>query len=141
MNENGKLREDGRLCIHQHDLEEMREFNIDRIDTTVVEAGAIFRQIESFIRYLKNGGKWNRKNSIIDDFKAWPDEPTMDPRLCIVWNPNTKQIQFSAVGMTLYQAEISAHFGALYMDALSLDQAGIWSDYYNRIEDGGANNS
>ena len=140
MKENEKLREDGRLCVHQDDLNEMRNFNVDRVQVTIVEAGAVFRQVASFIRFLKNGGVWEREHSVIDDFKSWPTEPTDDPRLCIVWNPNTNQIQFSAIGMTMRQAEIAAHHGAVYMDALSIDYAGIWRDYYEAI-DGGADNS
>jgi hypothetical protein len=140
MKENGKIRDDGRLCVHQRDMNEMRDFNIDRVHTTIVEAGTIFRQIESFIRFLKNGGEWIKGRSIIDDFKSWPNEPTDDPRLCVVWNPETKLIQFSAIGMNLYQAEISAHYGALYMDALSMRQSDVWDDHYG-VLDGGADNS
>ena len=140
MKENGKLREDGRLCVHQRDMNEMRDFNIDRVHTTIVEAGTVFRQIASFIRFLKNGGKWDKRQSVIDDFKFWPNEPTDDPRLCVVWNPKTKLIQFSAIGMTLYQAEISAHHGAVYMDALSINQLDVWNEYYG-VLNGGANNS
>ena len=140
MKEDKNLREDGRLCVHQDDLNELRNFNVDRVRITIVEAGAVFRQVASFIRFLKNGGVWEREHSVIDDFKAWPTELTDDPRLCIVWNPNTNQIQFSAVGMTMRQAEIAAHHGAIYMDALSVDQAKIWHDYYE-VTDGGANDS
>lgn len=134
------VREEGRMCVHQSDLNEMRNFNIDRVHTTIVEAGSIFRQIASFIRFLRNGGIWERDHSFIDDFKAWPQETTDDPRLCIVWNPDTYKIQFSAIGLTMRQAEISAHHGALYMDALSLKPADVWNDYYG-VEDGGANDS
>ena len=140
MKENGNLRDDGRLCVHQRDMNEMRNFSIDRVHMTIVESGTVFRQIASFIRFLKNGGTWDKKQSVIDDFKVWPDEPTDDPRLCVVWNPSTKLIQFSAIGMNLYQAEISAHHGALYMDALSMNPLDVWNEYYG-VLNGGANNS
>jgi len=140
MSENGKLQDDGRLCVHQHDLTELRNFRIDRIEMTIVEAGSVFRQVESFLRFILNGGTWNR-DSVIDDFKVWPDEPTDDRRLCIVWNPNTNQVQFSAIGMNLFEAEIAAHNGALYMDILLVDQKQVWNDFYGVRENGGADNS
>ena len=139
MCENGKLRDDGRLCVHQFDLTEMRNFSIDRMGMTIIEAGSVFRQVESFIQFLHSGGTWNR-SSVIDDFKVWSDEPTNDPRLCIVWNPNTNQIQFSVLGMNLFEAEIAAHHGALYMDALSVNQTQLWNDFYGIKENGGTDN-
>lgn len=133
-------RKDGRLCVHQSDLSEMRTFNIDRVFMSIVEAGAVFRQIESFIRNLNSGAWYSEEGCLIDDYRVFEEEPTDDPRLCIVWNPETKQIRFAAIGLDLFQAEIAAHHGALYMDALSMNPIQVWNGFYG-VENGGTNDS
>lgn len=128
MSEEKQQLADGRICLHQ-DLEEIQNFSIDRFGDTVpsiFKTAAIFRQVASFIRYLGSGGDWTPERGIIDDFKLFVEEPTDDPRLCIVWNPNTERIQFSVIGMTLLQAEHSADIGATYMKALYINTQRIY---------------
>lgn len=128
------VRADGRLCVHQ-DLEEMRNFNIDRLNMTVVEAGYVFRQIETFIRLTISGFILPDGAAIVEDFTSWPDEPTDDPKVCIVWNPNLDLVRVAVTGMTMKQAEIAVHNGVLYMDALSINQAIIWENEYGQVNE------
>lgn len=144
MSEKKQQLADGRICLHQ-DLGEIQNFSIDRFGDTVpsiFKTAAIFRQIASFIRYLSFGGIWTPGHGVIDDFKVFADEPTDDPRICVVWNPNTEKIQFSVIGMNLIQAEHSADIGATYMKALYINTQRIY-DLENSEEerDGRGTNS
>lgn len=139
MSEKKQQLADGRICLHQ-DLEQIQNFSIDRFGDTVpniFKTAAIFRQIASFIRYLNSGGVWTPERGLIDSFDIFVGEPTDDPRLCIVWNPNTDRIQFSVIGMTLLQAEHSADSGATYMKALYINAQKIYElESFREGEDG-----
>jgi hypothetical protein len=142
MSENGQLKADGRICLHQ-DLTDHSKFNLDRFGDTppsIVQAAAIFRHIASFIRYTHSGGTWSPESHLIDDYKVFENEPTDDPRLCIVWNPNTNQIQFAALGMSLWEAEIAAENGATFLKALYINPNSIYEAEYG-VANGGADNS
>lgn len=137
MSENGN-RIDGRLCVHAFDEE--GNFNIDRSDTSIFEAAQVFRHIGTFIRYLHVGGKFTPGEALIDGYSDGSFEPTDDPRICIVWNPNTRQIRFSTIGIDLWDAEALVEYAAIYMQALIINPVDVVTSEMHKDEDGGANN-
>jgi len=120
MGENGKVILDGRLCV-KTDLTEMRKFHIDRPNISLIDSIAILRHIVGFIHYLHAGGEWKSGNFLIDDYRVFEKEPTKEPRVCVVWNPLTKQIRFAVIGMSLWQAEIACANAADYLQVLIID--------------------
>jgi hypothetical protein len=112
---------ESRLCVHQA-WEKLPNFDVDRINVSLVDSTIILRQIAHFIRCIQSGTPVSK--NLIDDFKVFEDEPTEDPRVCIVWNPETKQIRFSVIGMDLWQAEAACEHGAAFLMSLYTDFRG-----------------
>lgn len=82
----------------------------DRVNMTPWDAINILRNIVHFLRNQWNG--INQKRARVEDIQIWTDEPTDDPRVCIVWNQKTRQIRLSIIGMDAWQAEIACEFAS-----------------------------
>ncbi len=52
-------------------------------------------------------------------------EPTDDPRVCIAWNPNSKQIQISIIGMDTWEACLACTNAVTLLQSLVFDPEGI----------------
>ncbi len=98
-----------RICVHA-DAPTMLPANVDRINMTMWDTVNVLRNIVHFIRNQYNGIP--QKRARIEDVHIWTDEVTDDPRVCIVWHPETKQIKISIIGMTEWQAEIACDLAA-----------------------------
>ena len=85
------------LCVHSN-REEWPNFSMDR-EMTVYDATEICLRICSFLRNWENG--LTQAATIIESFEINTNEPTDDPKICIMWNSNSKQIRFSITGMPL----------------------------------------
>lgn len=123
MSENGTQKIDGaRVCIH-HSREELPNFRVERQEITVYDAREVCMRIVHFIRNRDNGIR--QHNGIIDSFEVFEDEPTDDPRVCVVWNPNSKQIQVSIIGMSQWDACLACENAAVLLQNLAFDPEGV----------------
>lgn len=118
------VEEESRICVHHLETENEVKMNVDRQNISIVDTREVLRRIELFLRMLDimNPNQIPKKG--IDDVKFFPDEPTDDPRVCIVWNPATKQIRFSVIGMGLWEANIAVENAATYMNYIIMNPLG-----------------
>ena len=127
MSENGteKEMEGARFCIH-HSREELPNFRVDRQEITVYDAREVCMRIAHFIRNRYNG--LNQHNRIIDTFEVYEKEPTDDPRVCVAWNPNSKQVQVSILGMDEWDACIACENAATLLQSLVFSAEDVTGD-------------
>ncbi len=118
-----------RLCVHSN-REEWPDFSMDR-EMTIYDSAEICLRICHFLRNWENG--ITQAATIIDAFEIQTDEPTDDPKICIVWNPNSKQIRFSITGMPVWDAVVALESAAMYFRMLIVREEGM--------ENGGLDNS
>ena len=103
------MNEEMRICIHV-EQPNMLPTNIDRINITMWDTINIIRNIVHFLRNQWNG--INQKRARVEDIQVWTDEPTDDPKICIVWNQETRQIRVVLTGIDEWQAEIACELAA-----------------------------
>lgn len=111
---------EAKLCVKR---KEDGSFNVNRQDINIFDAREILLRIVLFIRNHENG--LHQSRTIIDDFKIFTDEPTDEPRVCTVWNPLTRQIRFSVIGLDLWQACILCEDAAASLQMLYLTPEGL----------------
>lgn len=121
MSETSEM-EGSRICIHQS-RETLPNFRVERQEITTYDAREVCLRIAQFLRNRDNG--INQVNRIIDSFELFEDEPTDDPRVCIAWNPNSKQIQVSIIGMNVWDACLACESAAALLQSLVFDPEGI----------------
>ncbi len=109
------------LCVHS-DREKWPEFSMDR-EMTVYDSAEICLQICHFLRNYENG--ISQAATIVDSFEINADEPTDDPKICIMWNPNSRQIRFSITGMPVWDALITLENAATYFRMLFVREEGM----------------
>lgn len=99
-----------KLCVHSK-REDWPNFSMDR-EMTVYDAAEICVRIAQFLRNWESGIP--QTTTIIDSFDVNEKEPTDDPKICIVWNPQSRQIRFAVTGMPLWDAVISLDNATAY---------------------------
>lgn len=97
-----------KLCVHV-EQPTMLPTTVDRVNMTMWDAINILRNIVHFLRNQWNG--INQKRARIEEVHVWTDD-TDDPKVCIVWNQETRQIRVSIMGMDEWQAEIACELAA-----------------------------
>lgn len=103
---------ESRICVH------VTEFSLlpSRVDRTNISLGDtinVLRNIVHFLRNWRNGFKQGRE--AVEELRVWADEPTDDPKICAVWNPDTRQIRVSVTGMDEWEAEIACDLAAEHL--------------------------
>lgn len=111
-----------RVCIHQS-REALPSFRVEHQEITTYDAIEVCLRIAQFIRNRDNG--INQVNRIIESFEVYEKEPTDDPRVCIAWNPNSKQIQISIIGMDTWEACLACTNAVTLLQSLVFDPEGI----------------
>jgi hypothetical protein len=117
--------EGSRVCIHQS-REELPSFRVERQEITTYDAIEVCLRIAHFLRNRDNG--INQVDRIIDSFEIHEKEPTDDPRVCVAWNPNSKQIQVSILGMDVWEACLACNNAVALLQSLVFDPTGITED-------------
>ncbi len=117
--------EGSRICIH-HSRELLPDFRVEHQEITTYDAREVCLRIAHFLRNRDNG--INQVNRIIDSFELFEDEPTDDPRICVAWNPNSKQIQVSIIGMNTWDACLACESAAALLQSLVFDPGAITED-------------
>ncbi len=126
MSENKTQETDGaRICV-RHSREKLPNFRVERQEITVYDAREVCVRVAHFIRNRDNG--ITQHNRVIESFEVFEEEPTDDPRVCIVWNPNSKQIRVSIIGMDQWDACLACENAAVLLQNLAFDPEGVTSD-------------
>ncbi|MHC4736791.1 MAG: hypothetical protein ACYTDW_20415 [Planctomycetota bacterium] len=107
-----------RVCVHV-ERPTMLPSVTDRMNMTMWDSMNVLRNIVHFLRNQYNGVP--QKRARIEDIQTWTGEPTDDPRVCIVWNPETRQIRISLIGLDEWQAEIACDLAANQIERDLLD--------------------
>ena len=110
-----------RLCVHSK-REDWPNFSMDR-EMTVYDATEICLRICNFLRNWENG--ISQSSTIIDAFEIHANEPTDDPKICTMWNSNSRQIRFSITGMPVWDAVIALESAAAYFRMLIVREEGM----------------
>lgn len=121
--------DESRLCIRM--TEDRSSFNFLRQNVSILDAREICQRIALFIRNHQSGVP--QTNQIIDAWEAWDLEE--ESKVCIVWNPETRQIRFSVSGLDLWDTAVACDHAAMYFNALLINPAEIQEN-----TNGGADN-
>lgn len=116
-----------RLCVHSN-REEWPNFSMDR-EMTVYDATEICLRICSFLRNWENG--ISQAATVIESFEIDTKESTDDPKICIMWNPTSRQIRFSITGMPVWDATIALENAAAYFRMMVVREEGREDGAFN----------
>lgn len=120
-----------RICVHV-ERPTMLPSRVDRTNITLWDTINALRNIVHFLRNWRNGFKQGR--GAVEELRIWAEEPTDDPKICVVWNSGTRQVRVSITGMDEWQAEIACDLAAEHLVVAHFNPSG-------EVESDGTNSS